>query len=361
MKLPLTFAAVVALHLGVISMLLIQPGCQSTPKEADTSAAATSPTTHSVPTAPASHTTSRLDPAFNAGLAGESARPRSEPTRPAATWSLADDQAQVIEPRRPASTPTTLAPIEPIRTAPSPTFSTYTVQRGDSLWGIAQKQGIGLNELLKANQLDRNAVIRPGQELIIPVAGEPVAVRTDAPQTSRVASVNVDQPMTTYTVRSGDTLSSIATRNGTTVAAIRSANNLRSDLIRVGQQLSIPGTSGSAAPAPATTAPRTTGAPTPGKTHVVTPGQTLGSIAQQHNTTVVELMRLNNISDPRKVQAGQLLIIAETTTTGPTVSQPRPIPAPTTPAPLPKPPARPTTPPPPDFDNIEEIQAVDIE
>jgi LysM repeat protein len=44
----------------------------------------------------------------------------------------------------------------------------------------------------------------------------------------------------TYTVQSGDTLYEIANRFGTTVSALKSANNLTSNMIRVGQVLNIP-------------------------------------------------------------------------------------------------------------------------
>ncbi len=48
------------------------------------------------------------------------------------------------------------------------------------------------------------------------------------------------KPSTYYLVKSGDTLSAIASRNHTTVAALKRANSLSSDTIRVGQRLKIP-------------------------------------------------------------------------------------------------------------------------
>ena len=46
-----------------------------------------------------------------------------------------------------------------------------------------------------------------------------------------------------YSVKSGDTLTIIAKTKGTTVKSLRAANNLKSDSIRVGQKLKIPGRS----------------------------------------------------------------------------------------------------------------------
>src|SRR5687768_8533746 len=76
-----------------------------------------------------------------------------------------------------------------------------------------------------------------------------------------------------YTVVGGDTLSGISVKCGTTVAAIQSANGLTTTVIRIGQQLTIPG--GTAAPAGTTT---TTTVTTTG-THTVVSGDTLFGLA----------------------------------------------------------------------------------
>ncbi len=93
----------------------------------------------------------------------------------------------------------------------------------------------------------------------------------------------------TYTVRSGDTLSGIASRLGATVAELVRANGIADpDRIRVGQVLQVPG------------------APTPA-IHVVRPGETLGGIARRHGVTVAQLMAANGITDPNRVWAGSRL------------------------------------------------------
>jgi peptidoglycan endopeptidase LytE len=65
-----------------------------------------------------------------------------------------------------------------------------------------------------------------------------------------------------YTVKSGDTLTKIASQFGTTIKALRSANNLETDKIKVGQKLRIPSPGSSPAtppaPAPAPAAPTNT-------------------------------------------------------------------------------------------------------
>ncbi|WNG21544.1 LysM peptidoglycan-binding domain-containing protein [Cystobacter fuscus] len=101
-----------------------------------------------------------------------------------------------------------------------------------------------------------------------------------------------------YTVRSGDTLSGIAQRHGTTVSALAQANGIRNpDFIQVGQKLSIPGKGGASAPS----------APASGGSYTVRSGDTLSGIAQRYGTTVSALAQANGISNPNLIQVGQKL------------------------------------------------------
>ncbi|MDQ0255685.1 LysM repeat protein [Evansella vedderi] len=122
----------------------------------------------------------------------------------------------------PTSTPTqTSAPTQ-----------TYTVVSGDTLSGIAARNGTTVNAIKTANNLTSD-FLRIGQTLVIPGGSTSTApTNTSSTQTSA--------PTQTYTVVSGDTLSGIAARNGTTVNAIKTANNLTSDFLRIGQTLVIP-------------------------------------------------------------------------------------------------------------------------
>lgn len=130
-------------------------------------------------------------------------------------------------------------------------------------------------------------------------------------------------PATTYTVKSGDNLWTIAKRNRLTVAQLTAANNLRADAnLRPGQKLLIPGKPASPTvaatgnPAAAqgktarTVAPRTA-APTSGGAlkHRVMAGETLGEIARRYGLRAGDIAVANNISDPAKIQAGTELVI----------------------------------------------------
>lgn len=107
-------------------------------------------------------------------------------------------------------------------------FGGYTVRPGDTLSDIATQHGMTVAALAKANRLRPTAFIHPGQRLIVR-GGSGSA----APAKASGA---------TYRVRSGDTLSGIASRHGTTVAAVAKANTLRAGaVIRPGQLLRLPG------------------------------------------------------------------------------------------------------------------------
>lgn len=95
---------------------------------------------------------------------------------------------------------------------------TYTVQKGDSLYQIANKYNITVNELKKLNNLSSNN-LSIGQTLKVPSSSEGYVL---------------------YTVKSGDSLYQIAKTYNTTVNDIKSLNNLTNNLLSIGQELKIP-------------------------------------------------------------------------------------------------------------------------
>ncbi|WP_299034204.1 LysM peptidoglycan-binding domain-containing protein [uncultured Pseudokineococcus sp.] len=135
------------------------------------------------------------------------------------------------------------APAAPGRSA-APAGGTYTVRPGDTVGAIAARTGTSQRAIIEANGLDSRASIRAGQVLRLSGGKGAAAPAPAAPRASG-----------TYTVRPGDSLSTIARRQGTTVSALRQVNpGVGADgLIRVGQRLSVPGSS--ASPAPSSSAP----------------------------------------------------------------------------------------------------------
>ncbi|MBN1250038.1 MAG: LysM peptidoglycan-binding domain-containing protein [Anaerolineae bacterium] len=137
--------------------------------------------------------------------------------------------------------------------SPAPSGNTYVVQRGDTLMSIAARYGVNVSQLASLNGLAWNSWVYVGQRLSIP-GGQ------SAPNPSPPTSTGG-----TYVVKAGNTLFSIAKWHGTTVSALRAANGLSSDIIYVGQRLTIPGGSTTPAQPPSTSpAPAPTPAPNPG-------------------------------------------------------------------------------------------------
>ncbi|WP_421381977.1 LysM peptidoglycan-binding domain-containing protein [Bacillus salacetis] len=129
--------------------------------------------------------------------------------------------------------------------APAQTSSkTYVVKSGDYLGKIARNHGVSVSNLMSWNNL-KSSLIFPGQRLNV---GGSSASTASAPSKT-VSSSNGS----TYTVVAGDTLSHIAKRYGTTVSQIKANNGLSSDLIRVGQKLSMSSTAVAKPAAPVVT------------------------------------------------------------------------------------------------------------
>ncbi|MEM7608729.1 MAG: LysM peptidoglycan-binding domain-containing protein [Myxococcota bacterium] len=100
----------------------------------------------------------------------------------------------------------------------------YTVRAGDTLARIARRFHTSVRSLRRANRL-RSDSLRVGARIRIPVGGSAREARRRGE----------------HLVRSGDSLNRIARRYRVSVRALRRVNGLRSDRIRAGQRLIIPG------------------------------------------------------------------------------------------------------------------------
>lgn len=100
----------------------------------------------------------------------------------------------------------------------------YTVKSGDTLSSIASRYGTTWQQLAQQNNIANPNIIHVGQKIVI----------------GNSANSSQSQPSVTYTVKSGDTLSSIASRFGTTYQKIAQDNNIANpNVIHVGQRLVI--------------------------------------------------------------------------------------------------------------------------
>ncbi|WP_180366935.1 glucosaminidase domain-containing protein, partial [Oenococcus oeni] len=123
-----------------------------------------------------------------------------------------------------------------------------------------------------------------------------VVTTTGSTSTSSTSSSSTSSSSKSYTVASGDTLTSIAKAYGTTVSAIATANNISNpDYIYVGEVLTI-GSSTSTSTSTSSTSSSSTSSSS--KSYTVASGDTLTSIAKAYGTTVSAIATANNISNP---------------------------------------------------------------
>jgi LysM repeat protein len=155
--------------------------------------------------------------------------------------------------------PTSAPPVVVEPPVVTPSVTEYTIEKGDTFFGIAKKHGVSMKAVKDANPGVEPTKLKLGQKIVIPAAA---AAPTGGPALHSVATGEQ-----TYTVKSGDTLSKIATHSGTTVKAIRAANSLTTDKIKVGDKLKIPAKTeapppiAAPEPVPATPAPAPAAAP----------------------------------------------------------------------------------------------------
>lgn len=177
----------------------------------------------------------------------------------------------------------------------------HTVQSGDTLYSLSRKYSVSVDSIKAANQLT-STTISLNQKLVIPAVLEVTQPPTDTVTTATTSSV-------THTVVAGDTLYSIAKKYSITVDTLKKTNQLPSDVLSLGQVLTIP----QAETEPPPPAP-TNSSPTVPDTYTVVSGDSLYSIALKFGLTVNELRARNQlVSDVLRI--GQVLRISETAAT----------------------------------------------
>lgn len=147
-------------------------------------------------------------------------------------------------------------------------YDTYIVQPLDTLYGISNKFGVSIDEVRNINNLSSD-ILTVGQMLLVPKGYD-----------------IVDTDIINYVIKSGDTLYSIANKYGVSVNDLMQINNLISDNLTIGQILKIPYQEATV--------------------YTVKNGDTLYSIARKYNISVDELKEKNNLSN-NIISVGQVL------------------------------------------------------
>lgn len=157
-------------------------------------------------------------------------------------------------PAPPSLTPSDTLTPEPPTPTPGPSLTptpvTYTVNSGDTLFGIAQQYGVDLCELMVFNQITDPALVSIGTVITIPVGG--VELPTPTPLPTEI--VNQRGARIRYVVQCGDTLQSIAAQFNSTAADIASRNKITDpNNIQPGQVLDVRINIATPTPAPTAT------------------------------------------------------------------------------------------------------------
>ncbi|WP_226036194.1 C40 family peptidase [Aquibacillus saliphilus] len=183
--------------------------------------------------------------------------------------------------------------------------ATYKVQKGDSLWLIAQKHKTSVNNLRTINNLN-SAIIFPNQLLKIDLE--------TAPTKPPVKSEQVKNEVTTYKVKAGDSLSKIAAAHQISLTNLMEWNKLTTTLIYPGDVFAVTKPSSSSTnekPAP-TKKPSDSGSSndssssTPTSTYKVKAGDSLWKIGNNQGVSISDLKKWNNLSSD-VIHIGQTL------------------------------------------------------
>ena len=162
----------------------------------------------------------------------------------------------------------------------------YMVVNGDTLSEIAQRFRVPLQWLVSRNSL-RSDRLKLGQVLLIPHSGDD----------GTFASANETQ-QSLYKVKSGDSLSEIASRYKTSVKVLKRANGLMTDVLQLGQTLTI---SHSAAVSTPENLRKLS--------YNVRRGDSLYLIAEKFDLRIRDITRWNKISPHAYLQPGQRLTL----------------------------------------------------
>jgi membrane-bound lytic murein transglycosylase D len=166
----------------------------------------------------------------------------------------------------------------------------YRVRRGDTMSELAERYNVTVGQIRQWNNLS-GSTLPLGRTLhLYPDGGAPTTERASSRTAERRAA-------TTHTVRRGETLASIGRRYGVSVRNLRDWNDVaRNGHIEVGQRLKVSGTGAASSSRTARAA----------QTHRVRSGENLTTIAREHNVSVQDLMRWNNLRSAN-IRPGQRL------------------------------------------------------
>ena len=182
--------------------------------------------------------------------------------------------------------------------------ATYTVRRGDSLSGVAQRHGVTTRQIQRWNDMGNSTRILVGQTLKVAPDASPAAATAQVVTASTASSSSSasGNGSVTHVVKRGEAPSTIAQQYGVSTANLLAWNNLNQrSTIQVGQELTVRnpsrGSSGNGSSAPERTV------------HKVQSGENPWIIASRYGVSVDDFLKWNNLSNNSVVRTGQELVV----------------------------------------------------
>lgn len=235
--------------------------------------------------------------------------------------------------------PVVTTPPTPAKTTESKSTSTKTVdtkhmvKQGETLFSIAKRYGLSVDEVRKLNGMNSTATIKVNQLLTVGkstiVTKEEVITKTPTPSKrpkvdepigeEELAKPNppivkepaapASQKMNTHTVASGETLFSIARKYGVSVGQIQDWNGLSGNSIVLGQKLIVSKQNTITTSTKQTDNQKTSATPAGIlKYHTVASGETLYSISRKYDANVNDIKKWNNMTD-NNIMVGSKIIV----------------------------------------------------
>lgn len=199
---------------------------------------------------------------------------------------------------------------EQIATLPAPNHTvsiTHKVKHGETIYAVARQYQTTVSAIRQLNRLKKDR-LTAGQNLVLSrtnVSPEFLALSNEL-RLNRAASASKKTVAQRYSVRKGDTLSSIAKRHHVSVASIKKWNHLKGNSVRAGQQLTLRG-GNNTSQAKQQVAKSSSKNNTHKMNYKVRSGDTLSSISRRYNVSVNQIKNWNNGSN--KLQKGQQLTL----------------------------------------------------
>ena len=226
------------------------------------------------------------------------------------------------------------------QTSTSSSNESYTVKAGDTLYSIASRHGLSVEELKQKNNLNSNSIYvgnilnlkgstaSSGENTSTPTQPDTPIQAETTPETGLGDKIS-NESAAYYIVKRGDSLWSIANAHGITVENLQDWNNLSSNYIYTGDRLAVvkPNSTGSSAETP--WVPSQPESPTdpgsgdsadkkPTAYYTVQRGDSLWSIATAHGITVKNLQDWNNLSSNYIYTGNRLAVAKPSSTESPT-------------------------------------------